>query len=73
MNSRRRKRRIDELDSDSEREDFILEREALMGQCDSIWDVVEWGCHRSSQGWIDLIGLIVRILRNDLDGVQNGA
>jgi len=75
MNSRRRKRRIEETESDSEREYCVLERETLMGQVDSIWDIVEWGFYRSEAGggWSDLLALIVRILGNDLEGINKGS
>ena len=74
MNSRRRKRRIEETDSDSEREECVLERDTLMAQADSIWDVIEWGFYRSEAGggWSDLLVLIVRILGNDLEEANKG-
>jgi len=46
-----------------------------MGQVDSIWDIVEWGFYRSEAGggWSDLLALIVRILGNDLEGINKGS
>ena len=74
MNSRRRKRRIEETESDSDREYCVLEQDTLMRQADSIWDVVEWGFYRSEagRGWSDLLALIVRILGNDFEGINKG-
>jgi hypothetical protein len=72
MHPRRRKRRADDLDSDSEREEFILASETLMGRCDSIWDVIEFGFYRGSAGWVDLLVLIVRMLGNDFEDANKG-
>jgi len=60
------------MDSDSHIEGSVLESETLMGRCDSIWDVLEWGFYQGCEGWSDLISLIVRIVRNDWEGVNQG-
>jgi hypothetical protein len=69
LTSRRRKRRADDLDSDSKWEDFTLERESLMATADSIWDVLEWGFFCAG-AWGDFVNLVVRILGNDFEGVE---
>jgi hypothetical protein len=37
---------------------------------DSIWDLLEWGFYCGGE-WGDLINLIVRIVRDDFEGVKD--
>src|SRR5271170_4126718 len=67
--SRKRKRReFEEWDE----EECELEREGLMNQAESIWHIIEYAFFKSEGGWVDLLSLIVRVLRNDFDACKTG-
>jgi hypothetical protein len=67
--TKKRKRKSDAEDDDEEIE---LEKESLMAQAGNIWDIIEFAFYKGQGGWIDLLSLIVRILRNDFDTVKWG-
>jgi len=73
--SRKRKWREINEDDDEEDEDeeaCELDREGLMSQVKCIWDIVEFGFFKSEGGWVDLLNLIVRVLKNDFDRYKTG-
>jgi hypothetical protein len=74
QDSRKRKRREfeDEDDEDKDEEECELEREGLMTQAESIWHIIEYAFFKSEGGWLDLLSLIVRVLRNDFDACKTG-
>ena len=61
--TRKRKRRSE--GSDDEEDSHELEKDSLFTKAGSIWDVIEWSFYKGEGGWIDLLSLIVRILRED--------
>lgn len=65
---RKRKRR-DEDDEEEVSNELI--NESLFNVTENVWDLIEWAFFQSQGGWIDLICLIVRILRNDFDENKN--
>lgn len=42
-----------------------LEDESLFSNSDDIWHVIEWSFFKAEGGWLDLLGFISRVLRND--------
>jgi hypothetical protein len=73
--SRKRKQRSSSLEGDGddeEDEECELEREALMGQVDNVWDIVEFAFFKGEGGWVDLLSLIVRILKIDFHESKSG-
>jgi hypothetical protein len=73
--SRKRKWREINEDDDEEDEDeeaCELDREGLMSQVKCIWDIVEFGFFKSEGGWVDLLNLMVRVLKNDFDRYKTG-
>jgi hypothetical protein len=63
---RKRKRR-EEFYDDGDETLNILNEESLFTMTTDVWDVIEWAFYQSHEGWIDLMGHVVRILRNDFD------
>lgn len=72
--SQKRKRRSSSLEDgdDEEDEECELEREALMGQVDNIWDIVEFAFFKGEGGWVDLLSVIVPILKIDFLESKSG-
>jgi len=62
---RRRCRASDE--SDEEEEPCELENDSLFVNADNIWDVIEFAFMKGEGGWVDLLNLLVRILKNDFE------
>jgi hypothetical protein len=73
QDSRKRKRReFEDEDDEEDEEECELEREGLMNQAESIWHIIEFAFFKSEGGWVDLLSLIVRVLRNDFDACKTG-
>jgi hypothetical protein len=68
--ARRRKRRLEDLED--EEEPHELEKESLFSQAEGIWDVIEWSFFQGRGGWVDLLNLIVRVVRNDFEECKRG-
>jgi hypothetical protein len=54
-------------ESDEEEESCELENDSLFVNADNIWDVIEFAFLKGEGGWVDLLSLLVRILKNDFE------
>jgi len=62
---RKRKRREGSYDEDETLN--VLSDESLFNMADDAWHVIEWAFYQSTGGWIDLMGHVVRLLKNDFE------
>ena len=65
--TRKRKRGKASDESDEEEEPCELENDSLFVNADNIWDVIEFAFMKGEGGWVDLLSLLVRILKNDFE------
>jgi hypothetical protein len=67
MFTRKRKRGKASDESGEEEEPCELENDSLFVNADNIWDVIEFAFMKGEGGWVDLVNLLVRILKNDFE------
>jgi hypothetical protein len=67
--SLKRKRRGGDSD-DGDSDLCELESDSLFSKTKGFWDVVEWAFYNGEGGWEEILGLIVRVLRNDFEIVK---
>ena len=71
--TRKRKRGKMSDDSEEEEEPCELENDSLFVNTDTIWDVIEFAFMKSEGGWLDVLDLTIRILKNDFDLCKEAA
>jgi hypothetical protein len=69
--SPKRKRRGGDSD-DGDSDLCELESESLFSTTKKFWEVLEWAFYNGEGGWEEILGLIVRVLRNDFDNIKKG-
>ena len=50
-----------------------MDAESLFNVAEGPWEVVEWAFYVSVGGWRDVVDVVCRILRNDLEMRKPGA
>jgi len=63
----RKRKRGKASDESDEEEPCELENDSLFVNADNIWDVIEFAFMKGEGGWVDLLNLLVRILKNDFE------